>query len=138
LRTPISRGGDAVVLDMQHALIMVGVMIGTARGVANAKEIAAAPNVDFVFIGSGDLALPAWQRRRDARKGVAHGLEACVAAGKPCGVFTMNAEEASKRAGQGFSITVVANDLSAALTSFEASNGTSKMEDISERGARKA
>ena len=37
--------------------ITVGVMIETKKGVANAAAIAAAKNVDFVFIGTGDLAL---------------------------------------------------------------------------------
>jgi hypothetical protein len=50
----------------------------------------------------------------------------------------MNAGEASKRAGEGFSITVVANDLSAVMTSFEASYRTFKVGDTSEHGASKA
>jgi 2-dehydro-3-deoxyglucarate aldolase/4-hydroxy-2-oxoheptanedioate aldolase len=118
--------------------ITVGVMIETTRGVANAREIAAAPNVDFVFIGSGDLALSLGSDGAALEKALRAVRDACVAAGKPCGVFTMNAGEASKRAGEGFSITVVANDLSAVMTSFEASYRTFKVGDTSEHGASKA
>jgi len=118
--------------------ITVGIMIETARGVANAREIAAAPNVDFVFIGSGDLALSLGSDGAALEEALHTVRDACVRAGKPCGVFTMNAEEASKRAGEGFSITVAANDLSAVMASFEASYRTFKTGDIPERGARKA
>lgn len=117
--------------------ITVGVMIETARGVANAGEIAAAPNVDFVFIGSGDLALSLGSDGAPLEEALRTVHDACVGAGKPCGVFTMHAEEASKRASQGFSMTVVANDLSAVMASFEASYRAFKTDDIWKRGARK-
>jgi 2-keto-3-deoxy-L-rhamnonate aldolase RhmA len=117
--------------------ITVGVMIETARGVANAGEIAAAANVDFVFIGSGDLALSLGSDGAPLEEALSTVLKACVAAGKPCGVFTMSAEDTSRRADLGFSITVAANDLSVVMTSFEASHLAFKT-DIQDRKARKA
>ena len=101
--------------------ITVGVMIETETGVANAHAIASARNVDFVFIGSGDLALSlgttpeTTDRLEDAFQLV---REACLAAGKPCGLFTMNSADARKRSAQGFSPTVAANDLSVVMAGF--------------------
>lgn len=116
--------------------ITVGVMIETARGVANAEEIAAAANVDFVFIGSGDLALSLDGDGAALEQALSDVLKACVRAGKPCGVFTMTAEDASRRADQGFAITVAANDLSAVMASFEASYRRFKTDTAPERSAR--
>jgi 2-keto-3-deoxy-L-rhamnonate aldolase RhmA len=99
--------------------VTVGVMIETRRGVANAAAIAAA-NVDFVFIGTGDLALSL----ATAPGSTAHAracatiLKACRKAGTPCGIFTMSAEAAAARAADGYAVTVVANDISAVGTAF--------------------
>ncbi len=118
--------------------ITVGVMIETAKGVANAGEIAAAPNVDFVFIGSGDLALSLDGDTAALEEALRTILDACAGAGKPCGVFTMNPEDALRRAEQGFAITVAANDLSAVMTAFETSYRAFKAGNSPERGAHKA
>jgi 2-keto-3-deoxy-L-rhamnonate aldolase RhmA len=95
--------------------ITVGVMIETAKGVENAASIAAARNVDFVFIGTGDLALslgaaPGSEAHAHACTEV---LEACRRAGTPCGIFTFGAEAAAARIAEGFWLTVVMNDISA-------------------------
>ena len=94
--------------------IAVGVMIETAEGLANAAAIAGVPGIDFVFIGTGDLALslgtfPKPERRHeDAIQAV---LAACRYAGVPCGIFTGSPEMAARRRAQGFAMTVVANDI---------------------------
>jgi 2-keto-3-deoxy-L-rhamnonate aldolase RhmA len=93
---------------------VVGVMIETAGGVENAADIAATPGLDFVLIGTGDLALslgiaaPADPRHEEACRAV---FEACRAAAMPCAIFTPNAAEAARRAAQGYALTVAANDI---------------------------
>ena len=97
---------------MQHTI--VGVMIETLRGVRQAAAIANTPGVDFVLIGTGDLAVSlngfprADKRHADACTTV---LQACNAAGIPCGIFTGNADAAIARHGEGYPIVVVANDI---------------------------
>lgn len=95
--------------------IAVGVMIETRRGLANAKAIAATKNVDFVFIGTGDLALslgtpPGSEMHTRACRKI---RDASRAAGTPCGIFTLEAEPAAARLAEGYAMAVVANDVTA-------------------------
>ena len=66
----------------------------------NAAAIAATPGIDFVLIGTGDLAISLGgfpnvdARHEEACKTV---FDACKAANVPCGIFTMSAEAAAKR-----------------------------------------
>lgn len=100
---------------------LVGVMIETVRGVQNAAEIAAVDGVDFVFIGTGDLALslgcfPEIDERHEAACTAV--FDACRAAGLPCGIFTGTADAAAARLEQGYAMTVGANDVDIALHGF--------------------
>lgn len=109
----VSAAGDA---------ITVGVMIETQKGLANAAEIAAAKNVDFVFIGTGDLALslgaaPGSAAHADACAGI---LAACRKAGTPCGTFSFGGKAAAAKIAEGFAVTVIHNDVSAATEAFAA------------------
>lgn len=106
---------------------VVGVMIETVRGLDNAAEIAAVPGLDFVLVGTGDLALslgvaPSDPRHETACRAI---FDACRSATLPCAIFTPNAAEAARRAAQGYALTVVVNDidvvssgLSAAMRQF--------------------
>lgn len=99
----------------------VGVMIETAAGVAAAEAIAAVPGLDFVFIGTGDLALslgcfPAVDARHDAA--CRRVFEACRANDVPCGIFTVDVASAARRRTEGYALTVVANDISIAAAGF--------------------
>jgi 2-keto-3-deoxy-L-rhamnonate aldolase RhmA len=102
--------------------VTVGVMIETAAGARNAAEIAAAEFVDFVFIGTGDLAL---SLSGGLKTGKAHEtacrkiFEACEATGKACGIFTRDAAAARKRAAEGYWMSVVANDIGAVRGAFD-------------------
>ena len=101
--------------------IAVGVMVETAAGVADAAAIAAAENVDFVFIGTGDLALSlgTTPETQAAFAGICRDVRAAAAAaGKPCGLFTMDAAAAAAQAGEGFAITVVADDITVVTGGF--------------------
>jgi 2-dehydro-3-deoxyglucarate aldolase/4-hydroxy-2-oxoheptanedioate aldolase len=101
---------------------MVGVMIETTRGLANAQAIIAVPGVDLVFIGPGDLALglgPAAAKGLDPA--MLHILSLCRARGVPCGLFTTSAEAAAARIAQGYALVVGDEDGRAARSSFAAS-----------------
>ncbi|MEO1103651.1 MAG: aldolase/citrate lyase family protein [Pseudomonadota bacterium] len=94
--------------------VVAGVMIETEAGVKNAAAIAKS-GVDFVFIGTGDLALslgvaPGSKAHEAACQKV---LSACRRAKVPCGVFALSAEAAVARSAQGFALTVATIDLGA-------------------------
>lgn len=113
-------------LEVAPDAITVGVMIETAKGVENAEKIARAENVDFVFIGTGDLALslgtaPGSEAHAAACQAV---LSACRAADKPCGIFTMDAASAAARMAEGYQVTVIANDVSAVQNYFASAAAT--------------
>jgi 2-dehydro-3-deoxyglucarate aldolase/4-hydroxy-2-oxoheptanedioate aldolase len=100
--------------------IAVGLMIETKAGVSNCSAIAAIPNADFVFIGSGDLALSLVTE--PGSPGYARActeiFETCSLMKKPCGIFTMSPETAASCIQDGYRVTVVANDVSAVGNAF--------------------
>lgn len=100
--------------------IAVGLMIETRSGVKQAAAIAAAENVDFTFIGTGDLALSLGERPGSPAhsKACAAILRASRKAGRPCGIFTMDAAAASARVDEGYAVAVVANDVSEVSGAF--------------------
>ncbi|CAH1648587.1 MULTISPECIES: aldolase/citrate lyase family protein [unclassified Chelatococcus] len=106
---------------------LVGVMIETMAGVANAEAIAAVEGVDLVLIGTGDLAIslgtfPAADPRHEEACNTV--LAACRKAGVACGIFTPHAEAAARRAAQGYSLTVVANDIDVVSRGFANAQST--------------
>lgn len=121
--------------------IAVGVMIETAAGVADAEAIAATAHVDFVFIGTGDLALSlgTTPARQAAFERACHDVRAAAAAaGKPCGIFTMDAAAAAARTREGFDITVVANDITVVTEGFAgAATRFAENEDIRRPAGRR-
>ena len=113
-----------------NARTVVGVMIETQRGVHNAAAIANTPGIDFVLIGTGDLAISLGgfpnvdPRHEQACRTV---FEACKAARIPCAIFTGRHGAAIKRRREGYALVVVANDIdvvsrgfSSAMTQFNA------------------
>lgn len=109
---PLAQGFPSYVAT--HSRPLIGLMIETVAGVDNAAAIAAVPGVDFIFIGTGDLALslgcfPARDERHEQACQAVR--SACREAGVPCGIFTLDAAEARSRREQGFAITVAANDI---------------------------
>jgi 2-keto-3-deoxy-L-rhamnonate aldolase RhmA len=98
---------------------VVGVMIETARGVENASAIARTPGVDFVLIGTGDLALSL-----GAASKTAHGdacrkvLQVCRDAGIPCAIFTTSVDDAVARVRDGYAMVVAANDIAVVTSGF--------------------
>jgi 2-keto-3-deoxy-L-rhamnonate aldolase RhmA len=102
--------------------ITVGVMIETKKGVANAGAIAAAKNVDFVFIGTGDLGLSLGTSPGSAAhtRACASILKTCRKAGTPCGTFSFGGVSAAAKIAEGYAMAVVHNDVSAMTEAFEA------------------
>lgn len=97
-----------------NAGVVAGVMIETAAGVDAADAIAGS-GVDFVFIGTGDLALslgtsPGSAAHQAACETV---LAACRKHKVPCGVFAMSAEAAAGRIGEGYALSVASIDIDA-------------------------
>lgn len=120
VRPLLAAAGGLDELRRSGAHTAVGVMIETAQGVAQAEAICAVPGLDFVFIGTGDLALslgagdaPALERAcrrvRDAAR--AHGL--------PCGLFTPDAAAAARAIADGWPLVVAANDIHLVLHGFQ-------------------
>jgi 2-keto-3-deoxy-L-rhamnonate aldolase RhmA len=100
-------------LAQAKADTIVGVMIETRRGIENTRAIARTPGLDFVFIGTGDLALslgtaPTSDRQKRACKTV---FDACKAANIPCAIFTANVEAAVKSRLEGYTLVVVGSDI---------------------------
>ncbi|MCW5773140.1 MAG: hypothetical protein KIT16_15975 [Rhodospirillaceae bacterium] len=105
--------------------IVVCVMIETAEGVRNAREIVGVEGIDLIFIGTGDLALslgafPKPDQRLDAA--CASVCEACKAAEVPCGIFTTSVEAARARRADGYRMTVTANDIQLVAMGFAAAS----------------
>src|SRR5262249_51882139 len=104
-----------------NARTVVGVMIETQRGVHNAAAIANTPGIDFVLIGTGDLALSlggfpsADPRHEQACRTV---LDACRKAQIPCAIFTGSTEAALKRRREGYALVVTANDVDVVSRGF--------------------
>jgi 2-keto-3-deoxy-L-rhamnonate aldolase RhmA len=98
----------------------VGVMIETVRGVGNAGAIAHTPGVDFVLIGTGDLALSiggddAAARRDEACDRI---LRACRDAGTPCAIYTPTAADAAARVREGYAMVIAATDITLVAQGF--------------------
>lgn len=96
-----------------HVLCIV--QIESREAVGNSKQIAAAPGVDMLFIGTGDLAMdlgspgaissPALDEARAAV------LAACSAAGKPAGIFAQSTRLARQFAEEGFRFIAIGNEV---------------------------
>ena len=109
---------------VEHMLTMgrevaLGAMIETTAGVAAAHEICAVPGLDFIFIGTGDLALSMQGATRvDIDAACIIVRDAARHHGLPCGRFTVDAAGARAAHAQGFSIAVAANDIDLARQGF--------------------
>jgi 2-dehydro-3-deoxyglucarate aldolase/4-hydroxy-2-oxoheptanedioate aldolase len=106
---PLVEGFGAYVERARRTVVCV--MIETVAGVEAAEAIAATAGVDLLLVGTGDLLLSCGgdaARREDCARRV---LAAARAAGIPAGVFTADARAAGERRSEGWSMTVVANDI---------------------------
>ena len=96
--------------------VALGALIETAQGVANANEICAVEGLDFVFIGTGDLALSLGTSKPGPLARACGKVRAAAQAhGLPCGIFTGNLAAARKALDEGYDLVVVANDIELAV-----------------------
>ncbi len=93
------------------ASVVVGVMIETAAGLAEAEAIAAAPGVDLVFVGPTDLGLSLGGEAAAFEAGLARVRAAAAAAGRASGIFTADAADARRRASEGFGLVTPCTDI---------------------------
>jgi 2-dehydro-3-deoxyglucarate aldolase/4-hydroxy-2-oxoheptanedioate aldolase len=110
---PVS-SGFAVYAAAARQRTIVGVMIETREGLVNVAAIAATPGLDFVLIGTGDLALSLESTADDQamlNNACNDILTACRAAKLPCGIFTLDTEQARRRRAEGYELVVVASDV---------------------------
>ena len=100
------------------AQVAVGLMIETVTGVENAAAIAAQPGVDYLLIGTGDLALSRGTSDPDV---IARDCARVLAAraGLPCGIYTGSAEAARQAHGQGYRMAVAASDIDLLKQGFQ-------------------
>ena len=100
---------------------VVGVMIETRAGLANAAAITGVQGLDMIFIGTGDLALslgtfPSFGPEHE--RACATVLETCRAQNVVCGLYTGSAEMACAMRERGFRMVVTANDTDIAAKGF--------------------
>ena len=120
---PTLGGGFANYVEAAAERTCVGVMIETAAGVEQAERIAATPGLDFVFIGTGDLALslgcfPEPDPGHEAA--CRRILAACRASEVPCGIFTGSAAAARRRLSEGYAFAVDGDDADILAGGFSA------------------
>jgi 2-keto-3-deoxy-L-rhamnonate aldolase RhmA len=116
---PLARGFHHYCAGANERTI-VGVMIETARGTKNAAAIAQTPGVDLILIGVGDLSLSVGfddggARREEACRRI---LLACRDAGRPCAIYTANADEAVARVHEGYAMVIAATDITVVSQGF--------------------
>ena len=117
--------------------LALGALIETMRGVDNAEAICAVDGLDFVFIGTGDLAL---SRGDGDAAGLAASCarvrDAAHARGLPCGLFTLDADAARRASSDGYELVVVANDIDLVLRGFVQAVQTSRLDGDADRPIR--
>jgi len=106
--------------------VAVGVMIETVQGVENVEQIVRVPGIDYVFIGTGDLAL---SRGTEDAAVIARDCQrvraAAEAVGLPCGKYTAHAAAARAAFDQGWQLAVTASDIDIVREGFlQAAGGT--------------
>lgn len=91
------------------------IQIENRKGLAALDEIAAVDGVDAIFFGPGDLAADMGHLGNSGAAPVQEAISAAIprvrAAGKPCGIFALGADDAARRAGEGVSFMAVGVDL---------------------------
>jgi 2-keto-3-deoxy-L-rhamnonate aldolase RhmA len=107
---PLLRGVEG--LANANREVTVGVMIETIEGVQEAESIAAVGGIDYVFIGTGDLAVSRGATSRDGiENDCARVRDAATRHGLPCGIFTPGASDALKELAHGYDMAVIASDI---------------------------
>lgn len=114
---PLMHGIASMVEADRH--LALGALIETVSGVAHARDVCAVDGLDFIFIGTGDLALSrAAADPRGLANDCAHVKKEAHARGLPCGIFTGSLDAARQALADGYDMVVVANDIELAVRGF--------------------
>jgi len=99
--------------------VAIGLMIETVEGVESVEAIAETPGIDYLFIGTGDLALSRGTSNSEViGSDCERILRAATANGLPCGIFTGNARAGRQAFESGYRMTVCANDIDLVKNGF--------------------
>lgn len=104
-------------LSAANESILVIVQIENQEAVQNVDEIAAVDGIDVLFIGPYDLSIslglptPNPAPHPDLEDIIQKVLKAAHSAGKKCGIYCNNGEQAARRAKEGFDMINAANDV---------------------------
>lgn len=108
-------GSEAGYLAAQAGRTAVIVQIETVAGLANIDEIAAVEGVDALFIGPADLSAALGHlgdpRHPAVQNAIAGAFAAIHRAGKPAGIFALDAADAMLRLEQGYDFVSVGTDI---------------------------
>lgn len=92
--------------------VTVGIMIETVKGVENIEDIVQVPGIDYLFVGTGDLAL---SRGADDAEAVERDCQRVLAAaraqGIPCGIYAGTQASAAQAYAGGYRLAVAAADV---------------------------
>lgn len=113
---PLSYGVESMIESGKQ--VAVGLMIESVLGCQELDAIVALPGVDYIVIGTGDLALSLGAESKNIKKYLQQALEVCQRHQIPCGVFTPDAETALEQFAEGFQLAVVANDIGIVHSGF--------------------
>jgi 2-dehydro-3-deoxyglucarate aldolase/4-hydroxy-2-oxoheptanedioate aldolase len=101
--------------------VVVGLMIETMAGVAQAQAIVATQGIDFIFIGTGDLGISKGVTDPGEIRGECEQIKAlCAARGLPCGLFTGSADQAVAEFRAGYDVAVTASDFGVFASGLQA------------------
>jgi 4-hydroxy-2-oxoheptanedioate aldolase len=108
-------GANTSYLAEAHGRTAVICQIETRAGLAAVEQIAAVDGVDALFIGPADLAASLGHlgdpRHVDVQAAIAKAFSAIRTAGKPAGIFALNADDARERIAQGFAFVSIGTDI---------------------------
>lgn len=107
---PLFSGAHTMLDTAQH--IAVGLMIETGKGIDNIEEIVQVPGIDYLFVGTGDLALSRGATHPQAiEKDCQRVLAAARSQGIPCGIYAGNQTLAVQAYTDGYCMAVTAADV---------------------------
>lgn len=108
-------GENTAYLATAHETIGLILQIESRQGLAEIEAIAAVDGVDALFIGPADLAGALGHlgdpRHPEVQAAIDDGIRRILAAGKPAGIFALDAEDAAKKIALGVSFVSVGTDI---------------------------
>lgn len=123
-----SFGEDATYFDEADKQIGVILQIESRKGLDALEEIANVDGVDAIFFGPGDLAADFGHLGDSGapvvQQAIGEAIPRVLACNKPCGLFSLTAEDAAQRASEGVSFMAVGVDLAILISGAKALNAS--------------